>query len=73
MCALWNIMDIALLNIDVQNAINSRKCGEWCLAKAIFSFTPYLCVIQCVCLLFPFLEQLHFEVHFNERLPFHTS
>ena len=68
MCALWNITGITSLYTHVQNAINSRKFSELCLAKVIFSFTRYLFVIQCVCLLFPFLEQLHFEVHFNERL-----
>ena len=73
MCALWNRTGIATLNTDVRNAINSRKFSELCLAKVKLSFTRYLCVIQCVCLLFLFLEQLHFEVHFKERLPFHTS
>ena len=47
--------------------------SKLCLAKVKFSFTRYLCVIRCACLLFPLLEQLYFQVNFDERLPFHTS
>ena len=47
--------------------------SKLCLEKVKFSFTHYLCVIQCACLLFLFLEQLYFHTNFDERLPFHTS
>ena len=47
--------------------------SKLCLEKVKFSFTHYLCVIQCACLLFPFLEQLYFQTNFDERLPLHTS